>query len=130
MKQFGRVLSGIQPTGVPHIGNYLGALRQWKALQEGHASETIFSIADLHSLTVDYNPQELQNKCRTTAASLLAIGIDPTKAIFFRQSTVSGSLVNVVPVETTYSISFFLSSRFQRIPSSCGCFHVLHHWEN
>eukprot|EP01138_Halocafeteria_seosinensis_P002953 gb/GECG01003017.1/.p1 GENE.gb/GECG01003017.1/~~gb/GECG01003017.1/.p1 ORF type:complete len:473 (+),score=29.55 gb/GECG01003017.1/:1-1419(+) len=85
---YGRVFSAIQPTGVPHLGNYLGALRQWRLLQEQENTETIFAIADLHSLTVESSPSQLREQSRMTAASLLACGIQPSKSIFFRQSTV------------------------------------------
>lgn len=79
-----RVLSGIQPTGSIHIGNYLGAIKQWTELQE--KSECLFFIADLHSLTIPYQPKELQKNILETAITYLAAGIDPQKSIFFVQS--------------------------------------------
>lgn len=80
-----RVFSGIQPTGVPHIGNYLGALRQWITLQK--AGNTCFwSIVDLHAITMPYDAASYRTKVLTTAATLLAIGIDPEKSILFVQS--------------------------------------------
>ncbi|MDP2910492.1 MAG: tryptophan--tRNA ligase [bacterium] len=81
-----RVLSGIQPTGSIHIGNYLGAIKQWIELQ--NKEDCIFFIADLHSLTIPYNPKELQKNILETAIAYLALGIDPQKSIFFVQSDI------------------------------------------
>jgi len=81
-----RVLSGIQPTGQIHIGNYLGAIKQWLLLQE--KNECIFFIADLHSLTVPYEPKNLQKNISETAIAYLAAGINPEKSIFFVQSEI------------------------------------------
>lgn len=81
-----RVFSGIQPTGKIHIGNYLGAIKHWVKLQEKH--ECVFSIVDLHSLTIPYNPANLQERIIETAVTHMAAGIDPDKAIFFVQSQV------------------------------------------
>jgi len=81
-----RIFSGIQPTGELHIGNYLGAIKQWIELQE--KNECIFCIVDLHSLTVPYNPKILQNLIFEKAIVYLAAGIDPEKSIIFIQSQV------------------------------------------
>jgi tryptophanyl-tRNA synthetase len=81
-----RILSGIQPTGQIHIGNYLGAIKHWVDFQNDN--ECIFFISDLHSLTVPYNPLELQKKIIETAIEHLAVGIDPEKSILFVQSQV------------------------------------------
>ena len=81
-----RVLSGIQPTGSIHIGNYLGAIKQWVRLQE--KEDCIFFIADLHSLTIPFQPKDLQKNILETAVSYLALGIDPQKSIFFVQSDI------------------------------------------
>lgn len=81
-----RILSGIQPTGEMHIGNYLGAIKQWLELQE--KNECIFFIADLHSLTVPYNPKTLQKNILEAAISYIAAGLDPEKSIIFVQSQV------------------------------------------
>lgn len=82
-----RVLSGIQPTGESfHLGNYLGALRQWVSLQETH--EAFYFIADLHALTMDYDPKLLQSRTRASVAQLLAVGLDPERATLFVQSHV------------------------------------------
>ncbi|XP_051564433.1 tryptophan--tRNA ligase, mitochondrial-like [Myxocyprinus asiaticus] len=83
----GRVFSGIQPTGVPHLGNYLGALESWVALQ-GEYSSVMYSIVDLHSITQPQDPQLLRENILDMAASLLACGIDPTRSILFQQSQV------------------------------------------
>ncbi|XP_034549420.1 tryptophan--tRNA ligase, mitochondrial [Notolabrus celidotus] len=84
----GRVFSGIQPTGVPHLGNYLGALENWVALQNQYPS-VMYSIVDLHSITQPQDPAQLRSNILDMAASLLACGIDPDRAILFQQSQVS-----------------------------------------
>ncbi|KAJ8283106.1 hypothetical protein COCON_G00056250 [Conger conger] len=84
----GRVFSGIQPTGVPHLGNYLGALEQWAELQREYRS-VLFSIVDLHAITVPQDPAHLRDNILDLTASLLACGIDPAHAVLFRQSQVS-----------------------------------------
>ena len=82
-----RVLSGIQPTADSfHFGNYLGALRQWVALQEEH--EPFFFIADLHAITVEQDPKLLRERCLRAAAQLIAMGIDPERSAIFIQSHV------------------------------------------
>jgi tryptophanyl-tRNA synthetase len=81
-----RIFSGIQPSGIPTLGNYLGALRNWAALQDGH--ECIYCVVDLHAITVFQDPKELAQQTREMAATLLAIGIDATKHIVFLQSAV------------------------------------------
>jgi tryptophanyl-tRNA synthetase len=82
-----RVLSLAQPTADSlHLGNFLGALRQWVPLQEDH--EAFYGIADLHALTVATSPEVLQDRILRSAAQLLAAGIDPEKATVFRQSQV------------------------------------------
>ena len=82
-----RVLSGIQPTSDSfHLGNYLGALRHWVALQDDY--ETFLFIADLHAITLDWNPEELRRRTQVSAAQLLAVGLDPAKCSLFVQSHV------------------------------------------
>ena len=81
-----RVFSGIQPSGELHIGNYLGAVRNWVALQADH--ECIFSIVDLHAITQPYDPKELGARSLEMAIGLLAAGIDPDRATLFVQSHV------------------------------------------
>jgi tryptophanyl-tRNA synthetase len=82
-----RILSGVQPTGNLHLGNYLGAIRNWVGLQ--HQSECLFMLADLHAITVPQNPDDLRNNVRETAAAYIACGIDPEKSAIFNQSAVS-----------------------------------------
>jgi tryptophanyl-tRNA synthetase len=82
-----RVLSGIQPTADSfHLGNYLGAVRQWVAMQETH--ETFYCVVDLHAITVEHDPKLLRKRTRGAAAQLLALGIDPERATLFVQSHV------------------------------------------
>ena len=82
-----RVLSGIQPTHDSfHLGNYLGALKQWVALQESH--DAFYCVVDLHALTVGPDPVELRRRTLASAAQLIAIGIDPAKSTLFVQSHV------------------------------------------
>lgn len=80
------LFSGIQPTGDLHIGNYLGALKNWVNLQDQH--DCFYSIVDLHALTIDYDPINYQEQILNTAIDLLAIGIDPKKSTLFVQSHV------------------------------------------
>ena len=82
-----RVLSGIQPTADSfHVGNYLGALRQWVDMQATH--QTFYSIVDLHAITADWDPPLLRTRTRVAAAQLLALGIDPERSTLFVQSQV------------------------------------------
>ena len=105
-----RIFSGIQPTGIPHLGNYLGAIKNWVKLQSpgaihakgaiqsdipelyldetGKQKEIFYSIVDLHSITVPHKSQEMQDNILDMAASLLACGVDPDKCILFQQSQV------------------------------------------
>src|SRR3984885_16214130 len=83
-----RVLSGIQPTGSPHIGNYLGALKNWAKIQYDY--DSIYCIVDLHAVTIYQEPAELRAKIEELAGMLLAIGIDPTHSALIVQSSVSG----------------------------------------
>jgi tryptophanyl-tRNA synthetase len=82
-----RIFSGIQPTGNLHLGNYLGAIRNWVALQ--HDYECIFCIVDLHALTLPQDPAELRASTREVTATYIAAGIDPEHCIIFNQSMVS-----------------------------------------
>eukprot|EP00889_Picochlorum_renovo_P005074 jgi/Picre1/32104/NNA_007452.t1 len=79
-----RVLSGVQPTGTVHLGNYLGAIRNWVDLQDMY--DTYFMVVDLHAITLPHNPKELLEATRNGAALYIACGIDPTKAKVFVQS--------------------------------------------
>lgn len=84
------VFSGIQPTGVPHLGNYIGALRQWVQFQrdEDRSTKLIYSIVDLHAITTPQSPDKLKLHRRQALAALLAIGLDPERCIIFYQSAV------------------------------------------
>ena len=81
-----RILSGIAPSGVPTLGNYLGAIRNWVALQRDH--ECLYCVVDLHAITTWQDPQALTRATREMAASLIACGIDPAAHILFHQSAV------------------------------------------
>jgi tryptophanyl-tRNA synthetase len=83
-----RIFSGIQPTGIAHLGNYLGAIRNWVALQSGD-DECIFCLVDLHAITVWQEPAALREQTQQMAAVLLACGIDPARSILFHQSAVA-----------------------------------------
>jgi len=83
-----RTLSGIQPTGNLHLGNYLGAIRNWVRMQDEMPGEKLYFLADLHAITVHNDPAELTANTREMAAALMAAGIDPTKAILFNQARV------------------------------------------
>ncbi|XP_046832894.1 tryptophan--tRNA ligase, mitochondrial [Vespa crabro] len=83
-----RIFSGIQPTGNVHLGNYLGAIQKWVELQNSEKI-VIWSIADMHSITLPYNPVTLKDNIFKVTATLLACGIDPQKSILFQQSDVS-----------------------------------------
>jgi tryptophanyl-tRNA synthetase len=82
-----RVLSGVQPTGNLHLGNYLGAIRNWVGMQDSH--ECLFMLADLHAITVPQNPADLARNTRETAAAFIASGIDPKRSAIFPQSAVT-----------------------------------------
>tara|TARA_B100001989_G_scaffold251924_1_gene232386 strand:+ start:258 stop:1259 length:1002 start_codon:yes stop_codon:yes gene_type:complete len=83
-----KIFSGVQPTGNLHLGNYLGAIKNFVALNENKANECIFCVVDLHAITVKQNPGELKDNIRETVATFIASGIDPKKSIIFNQSKV------------------------------------------
>ena len=87
-KKVKRVFSGVQPTGNIHLGNYLGALKQFVELQDDH--ECIYCIVDMHAITVPQDPKELREHILDVAALYLAVGVDPKKSIVFVQSDVPG----------------------------------------
>jgi tryptophanyl-tRNA synthetase len=87
MQERRRVFSGIQPSGTSHLGTYLGALKNWVSVQEEY--ESYFCIVDLHALTVPQNPKVLRANVREMAALFIAVGLDPDRAVIFRQSRVS-----------------------------------------
>jgi tryptophanyl-tRNA synthetase len=82
-----RIFSGIQPTGDFHVGNYVGALKNWVALQDEY--ETIYCVVDLHAMTVPFEPDELRVSRLETAKMLLAVGIDPDRSLLYNQSEVA-----------------------------------------
>lgn len=81
-----RVFSGIQPTGNLHLGNYLGAIRNWVSMQDAH--ECLFCVVDLHAITMPQNPATLRAGIREMTAALIASGLDPARCILFNQSAV------------------------------------------
>lgn len=84
------IFSGIQPTGVPHIGNYLGALHEWVRIQNEAPGtcQLFFSIVDLHALTINQPATQLRKWKRQSLATLLAVGLDPKRSAIFYQSSV------------------------------------------
>jgi tryptophanyl-tRNA synthetase len=84
-----RVFSGIQPTGAKHIGNYIGAMRQYVATQNENEGDAFFCIVDLHSITVDYDPRDLHDRTLDLAALLYAVGLDADRCVLFCQSHVT-----------------------------------------
>ena len=80
-----KIFSGVQPTGNLHLGNYLGALKNFVELQNEKENECIFCVVDLHAITVFQNPEQLKNNILETAASFLAAGLDPSKSIIFNR---------------------------------------------
>lgn len=83
-----RVVSGIQPTGSLHLGNYLGAIVQWVEMQDAHPGDCLFFMADLHAITVKTDAATLQAHVRELAAAMIASGIDPGKSTLFNQARV------------------------------------------
>jgi tryptophanyl-tRNA synthetase len=84
-----KIFSGVQPTGNLHLGNYLGAIKNFVELNNQGDNDCIFCVVDLHAITVKQDPTELKKNIRETAATFLASGIDPNKSIIFNQSNVS-----------------------------------------
>ena len=126
-----RVFSGIQPSGELHIGNYLGAVRNWVALEADH--ECIFSIVDLHAITQPYEPRELTGRTLEMATGLLAAGIDPERAALFVQSHVpehtelAWALGSVTPLGELERMTQFKdkSAREETIPAGLLNYPVL-----
>ncbi|MDB4226882.1 tryptophan--tRNA ligase [Candidatus Pelagibacter sp.] len=84
-----KIFSGVQPTGNLHLGNYLGAIKNFAELQNEKENECIFCVVDLHAITVKQDPKELKKNIRETVATFIACGIDPAQSIIFNQSMVS-----------------------------------------
>ena len=83
-----KIFSGVQPTGNLHLGNYLGAIKNFVELNNNNENECIFCVVDLHAITVKQDKKQLKNNIRATTATLIASGIDPSKSIIFNQSKV------------------------------------------
>ena len=83
-----KIFSGVQPTGNLHIGNYLGAIKNFVELSNDDKNDCVFCVVDLHAITVKQDPKELRNNIRETVATFVACGINPKKSIIFSQSTV------------------------------------------
>src|SRR6476660_9010394 len=120
------IFSGIQPTGRKHLGNYIGAIRQYVEGQD-RGAPAIFCIVDLHALSVAYDPVELRERVYDTTAILLAAGLDTERCILFRQSDVQEHteltwlLSGVVPVgELSRMHQFRDKSAAQRAGTSSG----------
>ena len=84
-----KIFSGVQPTGNLHLGNYLGAIKNFVELNNDDENECVFCVVDLHAITIKQDPKELRNNIRETVATFVACGIDPEKSIIFNQSTVT-----------------------------------------
>jgi len=84
-----KIFSGVQPTGNLHLGNYLGAIKNFVELNNDIDNKCIFCVVDLHAITVKQDPKELKNNIRTTVATFVASGIDPERSIIFNQSRVA-----------------------------------------
>tara|TARA_Y100000389_G_scaffold8884_1_gene8340 strand:+ start:1484 stop:2485 length:1002 start_codon:yes stop_codon:yes gene_type:complete len=84
-----KIFSGVQPTGNLHLGNYLGAIKNFVELNNDNENDCIFCVVDLHAITVNQDPKELRNNIRETVATFIASGIDAEKSIIFNQSQVS-----------------------------------------
>ena len=84
-----KIFSGVQPTGNLHLGNYLGAIKNFVDLNNDNNNKCIFCVVDLHAITVKQDPKKLRNNIRETVATFIASGIDPEKSIIFNQSNVS-----------------------------------------
>jgi tryptophanyl-tRNA synthetase len=84
-----KIFSGVQPTGNLHLGNYLGAIKNFVELNNNNENECIFCVVDLHAITVSQDPKKLRDNIRETVATFIASGIDPNKSIIFNQSQVS-----------------------------------------
>jgi tryptophanyl-tRNA synthetase len=114
------IFSGIQPTGIPHLGNYLGALQNWRRLQDESApgSKLLYSIVDLHAITLPQQAPMLRQWKREMLAALLAVGLDPKRSSIFYQSSVGCSLAALKGTEVTHAWLFRI--RYRLTPSSCG----------
>lgn len=116
------MFSGIQPTGVPHLGNYLGALENWVTLQDRYPS-VLYSIVDLHSITQPQDPVQLRSSILDMAASLLACGIDPERSVLFQQSQVGLPALTIRTFRTPFSCLPHLFARITPLlPLTCSLY--------
>lgn len=121
-----RVLSGVQPTGFPHWGNYFGAIRQHIELQNNE--QAFYFIADLHALTTVHDPGQLEQYTREMTLTYLALGLDPKKATFFRQSDVpeipelTWLLMTVTPMHLLEKCHAYKDKKSKGLPADAGLF--------
>ncbi len=114
-----RLLSGIQPTGDLHLGNYLGAIKNWVDVQNDY--QCYFFIADLHAITIKYDPSKYQDNVLSLVADLMACGVDPNKAILFPQSKISAHselcwlLTTIIPVSELQRMTQFKDKSKQNV---------------
>ena len=122
-----KIFSGIQPTGNLHIGNYLGALKQWKELQDA-GNECFFSIVDLHALTTVRDKQDLAHFVQQAQKVLLAVGLTPEKSVLFAQSAVAAHtqlawiLSTLTPMGDLERMTQFKDKKAQGIDANAGLF--------
>ncbi len=122
------VFSGVQPTGNIHLGNYLGAFRNWVALQDDPNIEAIYCIVDLHGMTNPYDPKEFEAARLETAKVLLSIGIDPDRSLFYMQSQVphhpelAWILGTVTPMGVLNRMTQFKDKTERGVPANLGLF--------
>jgi len=122
------VFSGVQPTGNIHLGNYLGAFRNWVALQDDPNIDAIYCIVDLHGMTNPYDPKDFETARLETAKVLLAIGIDPDRSLFYMQSQVphhpelAWILGTVTPMGVLNRMTQFKDKTDRGVPASLGLF--------
>lgn len=126
-----RVFSGIQPSGEMHIGNWLGAIRNWVALQDSH--EALYCIVDQHAITGQYDVGSLADRTREMAISLLAAGVDPSRSVLFVQShvpdhaTLAWLLTTIAPLGELERMTQYKdkAQRVESIPAGLLCYPIL-----
>jgi tryptophanyl-tRNA synthetase len=122
------VFSGVQPTGAMHLGGYLGAFRNWVALQDDDAYDVIYCIVDLHAMTVPYDPVEFHRARLETAKVVLALGIDPEKSLLYMQSQVpqhaelAWILSTLTPTGVLNRMTQYKDKLDKGIPSNLGLY--------
>ncbi len=121
-----RIFSGVQPTGNVHLGNYLGAFRNWVKLQDSF--DTIYCIVDLHAMTVAYDPAELERSTIEAAKLLLALGVDPDRSLLYTQSQVmehaelAWILSTILPMGVLNRMTQFKEKTAEGFASNLGLF--------